>query len=205
MMNDWAELCALDGQGAHDVNHMSVRHPAVTQSVVTAQGVEVKEENAICNHKTTVTTDFDKGGDSSCAESYSTCHNQSGDMKARTAEDGDDSRVCYDMLNNSSAGQCAQPEHAFSVRPARDVTWYQESSGDGWDCQFCKHLVSRWEYAENSRRRFRWRCDVGHAVMEYGRDSERILLAPESCHEWERFVPGASKRVHVKEDPRRRL
>lgn len=204
-MNDWSDLCAMGVGVPAAGNQSDACNPRPLDAGVTTQSIEGKEEKGIRNHKTTVTTEIDKGRETDSSESYSTCHKSDRTEKVQSPESATVRACSYDTLNGAADDQSSASPRTYPLRPARDVVWYLESSGEGWDCQFCMHLLSRWEYAENSRRRFRWRCGMGHPVMEYGQGSERVLLAPESCSEWVRFVPGQSKRGIVKEDPRRSL
>ncbi len=62
---------------------------------------------------------------------------------------------------------------------------------EGKDCGMCAHLHSMMEYVEGEdRRRFRWACKLGYLILEYGRATERIMLAPPECESWERHYPG---------------
>jgi len=66
-----------------------------------------------------------------------------------------------------------------------------ESPGEGKDCGMCVHLHSILDYvAGEDRRRYRWACKLGYLILEYGRATERIMLAPPECKSWERFYPG---------------
>jgi hypothetical protein len=66
-----------------------------------------------------------------------------------------------------------------------------ESPGEGKDCGMCAHLDSILDYVEgDERRHYRWACKRGYLILEYGRATERVMLAPPECGSWERFYPG---------------
>jgi hypothetical protein len=155
-----------------------------------SQDIECKRENGIVTTFTTVTHESIEVGETVSSKNYAIRHRRPDGMKREGGANSDDTGRSHDVRHIAEAGGATCLQDDLPLHLSRGVAWYQESSGEGWDCQFCKHLTSRWEYAENSRRRFRWRCGFGHAVMEFGQGSERILLAPESCTQWERFVPG---------------
>lgn len=60
-------------------------------------------------------------------------------------------------------------------------------SGD--DCTMCKHLGSREEAIGEDRRRFHWACNQGYLILEHGRGTERLYVAPPECDIWERWRP----------------
>lgn len=66
----------------------------------------------------------------------------------------------------------------------------QVADSEGMDCTLCKHLLSRFYPEPNSRRRFHWGCALGYLVLEVGRGTERIWIAPPECQSWERWKPG---------------
>ena len=74
------------------------------------------------------------------------------------------------------------------------VPWHvltMDSPGEGKDCGLCAHLNSVTDYIEGDGRRcFRWACKLGYLILEYGRSTERIMLAPPECDKWERHYPG---------------
>ncbi len=67
-----------------------------------------------------------------------------------------------------------------------------DSPGEGKDCGMCVHLDSILDHVEGDERRcYRWACKLGYLILEYGRATERIMLAPPECESYERFYPGA--------------
>ena len=70
---------------------------------------------------------------------------------------------------------------------------YQESGYKGEDCGMCKHLESLNDTVQGTRRRYFWKCSLGHPILEYGRYTERILLAPPECSSWDRWYPSAQR------------
>lgn len=63
------------------------------------------------------------------------------------------------------------------------------ASMDGKDCSLCTHLLTR-QFAEgNGRRQFHWACGKGYLILETGRGTERIWIAPPECQSFERWYP----------------
>jgi len=60
-------------------------------------------------------------------------------------------------------------------------------SGD--DCTMCKHLTTRHEALGDDRQRYHWACSLGYLILEHGRGTERIWIAPTECKSWERWYP----------------
>lgn len=59
----------------------------------------------------------------------------------------------------------------------------------GDDCTRCKHLTTREEAIGEDRRRCHWACNLGYLILEYGRGTERVHLAPPECERFERWYP----------------
>jgi len=60
----------------------------------------------------------------------------------------------------------------------------------GHDCTVCSHLVThQYPGGTNGRRLFNWACKLGYLILETGRGSERIWIAPPECESWERWRP----------------
>lgn len=67
----------------------------------------------------------------------------------------------------------------------------QPTAGEGKDCTFCRHFVQVVDRIPGrDRREFHWSCGLGYLILELGRATERILIAPPECESWERFYPG---------------
>lgn len=60
-------------------------------------------------------------------------------------------------------------------------------SGD--DCTRCKHLTTQEAAIGEERRRFHWACQLGYLILEHGRGTERIFVAPPECRSFERWYP----------------
>ena len=60
-------------------------------------------------------------------------------------------------------------------------------SGD--DCTRCKHLTTRDEAIGEARRRYHWACGLGYLILEHGRGTERVYIAPPECKTFERWYP----------------
>ena len=81
---------------------------------------------------------------------------------------------------------------AKGVAPWRVLAF--ESPGEGKDCGMCTHLHSILDHVDgDKRRRYRWACKLGYLILEYGRATERIMLAPPECGSWERHYPGPGR------------
>jgi hypothetical protein len=59
----------------------------------------------------------------------------------------------------------------------------------GLDCTRCKHLTTRQMASDGERRQFHWACALGYLILETGRATERIWIAPPECQSYERWVP----------------
>jgi hypothetical protein len=64
-------------------------------------------------------------------------------------------------------------------------------SGD--DCTMCKHLTTMLESIGRDRQRYHWACSLGYLILEHGRGTERIWIAPPECERWERWYPSESR------------
>ena len=65
----------------------------------------------------------------------------------------------------------------------------------GGDCTRCKYLTTRQMASDGERRQFHWACGLGYLILETGRGTERVWIAPPECQSWERWRPtgGPSK------------
>jgi hypothetical protein len=61
----------------------------------------------------------------------------------------------------------------------------------GQDCRGCKHITMTTEHHEGTRRKFFWRCGLGHSQLEIGLNGERVIIAPPGCRDHE--VPEENK------------
>jgi hypothetical protein len=41
------------------------------------------------------------------------------------------------------------------------------------------------EHHEGTRRKFFWRCELGHRQLEMGLYGERVIIAPPGCEDYE--------------------
>lgn len=62
----------------------------------------------------------------------------------------------------------------------------------GLECAGCDRLEMREEMQPGSRRRFWWRCEKGHELLEVRRFGELVTLAPEDCELAGDFAPWRS-------------
>lgn len=61
----------------------------------------------------------------------------------------------------------------------------------GSDCTMCKHLTTRHEAIGKDRQRYHWACSLGYLILEHGRGTERVFVAPPECLSFERWYPSA--------------
>ena len=81
-------------------------------------------------------------------------------------------------------GSCLE----VGVKPWEVLTLPAPLSGS--DCTRCKHLTTRQMASDGGRRQFHWACGLGYLILETGRGTERIWIAPPECSSWERWQPG---------------
>ncbi len=67
----------------------------------------------------------------------------------------------------------------------------------GLDCTMCKHLTTRQIVSDGGRRQFHWSCGLGYLILETGRATERIWIAPPECHSFDRWKPSSGEAGHV--------
>ncbi len=67
----------------------------------------------------------------------------------------------------------------------------------GLDCTMCKHLTTRQMANDGDRRQFHWACGLGYLILETGRGTERIWIAPPECQSYERWIPSSGEAGHV--------
>ena len=63
------------------------------------------------------------------------------------------------------------------------------ASLSGSDCTRCRRLVTRHEAIGQDRAQFHWACELGYLILEHGRGTERIWIAPRECKSFERWYP----------------
>ena len=51
----------------------------------------------------------------------------------------------------------------------------------GHECGSCQHLTMTVERQPGTRRKFFWRCEIGHRQLEAGHGGERVIIAPPEC------------------------
>ncbi len=73
------------------------------------------------------------------------------------------------------------------IEPWRVLTI--EAPKEGIDCTFCAHLLTRQFKGDSGRREYQWGCDLGYLILETGRGSERIWIAPPECQSFDRWYP----------------
>ena len=84
-------------------------------------------------------------------------------------------------------GSCLE----VGVKPWEVLTLPASLSGS--DCTMCKHLTTEQMASDGWRRQFHWACGLGYLILETGRGTERIWIAPPECQSYERWVPGSQQ------------
>jgi hypothetical protein len=59
-----------------------------------------------------------------------------------------------------------------------------QAQHDGHECNGCQHQTMTTERHPGTRRKFFWRCELGHVQLETGHGGERIIIAPDSCADY---------------------
>ena len=57
------------------------------------------------------------------------------------------------------------------------------------DCTRCRHLHTKHEAIGNHRIQYHWACGLGYLILETGRGTERIWIAPPECRSFDRWYP----------------
>jgi len=63
------------------------------------------------------------------------------------------------------------------------------ASLSGADCTRCRNLCTRHEAIGNDRVQYHWACRLGYLILEHGRGTERIWIAPPECKSFDRWYP----------------
>ena len=63
----------------------------------------------------------------------------------------------------------------------------------GDDCTRCTHLTTREDVIDSDRRRYHWACRHGYLILEHGRGTERVYVAPPECHSFDRWYPSQQR------------
>lgn len=58
------------------------------------------------------------------------------------------------------------------------------SKGEALDCASCKNLTMVFVARHGKRKQYRFSCNKQHAILEAFSLGERVLLAPDSCNDW---------------------
>ena len=65
-----------------------------------------------------------------------------------------------------------------------------DTQNQGYECTICKRLTMTLNQPEQTRRRqFLWACTAGFKPLAIGYGSERVLIAPDGCDQWQAW-PG---------------
>jgi len=65
-----------------------------------------------------------------------------------------------------------------------------DTQSQGHECGSCHNLsMVNHAPAEAHRRLFHWVCQAAHKPLAVGYGSERVLIAPPECQDWERWQP----------------
>nr|MBL8411658.1 hypothetical protein [Dechloromonas sp.] len=111
----------------------------------------------------------------------------------RKVKAANDERVAALLhLQTMPPGQQVQHWHSVCIdaglKPWEELLIPAPSSG--LDCTMCKHLTTRQFSSSGVRRNFWWACGLGYLILETGRGTERIWIAPPECNSFERWRPG---------------
>lgn len=69
--------------------------------------------------------------------------------------------------------------------PERVILPAAPSSGKAYDnCMRCKHLEMILASRNGGRKQYHWSCAKQHAILEASYLGERVLLAPNTCHDY---------------------
>ena len=63
------------------------------------------------------------------------------------------------------------------------------ASMSGADCTRCRNLSTRHEAIGDGRQQYHWACRLGYLILEHGRGTERVLIAPPECKDFDRWYP----------------
>jgi len=66
---------------------------------------------------------------------------------------------------------------------------YLPAALSGSDCTRCRNLITRHEAIGNGRVQYHWACHLGYLILEHGRGTERIWIAPPECVSFDRWYP----------------
>ncbi|PKO89472.1 MAG: hypothetical protein CVU18_03985 [Betaproteobacteria bacterium HGW-Betaproteobacteria-12] len=111
----------------------------------------------------------------------------------RKVKASNDERVAALLhLQTMPPGQQIQHWHSVCIdvglKPWEELLIPAPASG--LDCTMCKHLTTRQMAGDSGRREFHTACGQGFLILETGRGTERIWLAPPDCKSFERWRPG---------------
>lgn len=73
--------------------------------------------------------------------------------------------------------------------PLKIVYPFTRSSGKGFSCMSCQHLDMKTVNQLNSRRLYHWSCKKHHTILEVYHGLERVLIAPETCIDYQEPTP----------------
>lgn len=73
--------------------------------------------------------------------------------------------------------------------PLKIVYPFTRSSGKGFSCMSCQHLDMKTAHQPNSRRLYHWSCKKHHIILEAYHGLERVLIAPETCTDYQEPRP----------------
>ena len=59
----------------------------------------------------------------------------------------------------------------------------------GEDCTRCRHLITRLDVIGEERQAYHWACAHGYLILEHGRGTQRIWIAPPECKRFVRWYP----------------
>ena len=63
------------------------------------------------------------------------------------------------------------------------------ASMTGADCTRCRNLHTKHEVIGDGRAQYHWACSLGYLILEQGRGTERVWIAPPECKSFDRWYP----------------
>lgn len=121
--------------------------------------------------------------------------------------------ACLQKAKASNGERVSAMLHLQTIPPGEQVKYWHSACVDiglkpweilmiqapssGLDCTMCKHLTTRQMVNDGGRRQFHWACGLGYLILETGRGTERIWIAPPECQSFERWKPSSGEAGHI--------
>ena len=82
---------------------------------------------------------------------------------------------------------------SYGINPHKAIRPFTEHRGTGTSCQGCKH-ISMERIPTDGRPVYRFVCGKQHHMLEAFYIGERVLIAPESCNDYQTNATGAAQK-----------